>query len=91
MLWCASVRTTITIDDDLYRRAKTRAAQEGRSVSDFIADAVRQAVKPRRRDAAELVDLPVAGGSGVLPGVDLTDPSALADVMDHDVPLDALR
>lgn len=85
------MRTTITIDDDLYRRAKERAARTGRTVSGLIEDAVRAALKPRRHAGVEMEPLPVFGGSGVMPGVDLSDTAALNDIMDSGEPIDALR
>lgn len=84
------MRTTISIDDDLYRRAKARAARTGQTVSQIIEDAVRDALRPRR-GVAETRELPTFGGSGVLPGVDLTDAASMSDVMDGGVPLSALR
>lgn len=85
------MRTTVNIDEDLYRRAKARASRTGRSVSQLIEDAVREALRPRRRDRSHLAPLTVYGGSGVMPGVDLTDPAALLDRMDEFEPLHALR
>lgn len=86
------MRTTIRIEDALYRRAKTLAAKSGRTVSSVIEDAVRAGLEPAPRTApAGLQELPVFGGSGVLPGVDLSDPAALRDTMDEGEPLRALR
>lgn len=85
------MRTTVTIDDALYRRVKTHAAETGRTVSDVIGDALREALRPRRALGGELPELPVFGGSGVLPGVDLTSAAALREVMDEGSGLDALR
>lgn len=85
------MRTTIRIDESLYRQAKARAAESGRSVSQVIEDAVREALSPRPRGAASTRPLPVFGGSGVLPGVDLSSNAALLDQMDEDAPFDALR
>jgi hypothetical protein len=87
----SQVRTTIRIDDDLYRRAKARAAESGRTVAELIEDAVRVALQPRDRATEPLRELPVHGGSGVLPGVDLSDSGALRDQMDEGVAADALR
>lgn len=84
------MRTTIRIDEDLYRRAKAQAAGTGRTVSEVIEDAVREALRPRARDR-RLSELPVFGGSGVLPGVDLGDRGALLDRMDETTSVDALR
>lgn len=84
------MRTTIRLDDDLYREVKAQAALEGRTVGEVIEDALR--LRRQRRQADVSVEpLPVYGGSGVMPGVDLGDMAALRDVMDADVSVDALR
>lgn len=85
------MRTTIRIDEGLYRRAKARAAQTGRTVSEVIEDAVRDALKPRRAGEREAPPLPVFGGTGVLEGVDLGSSASLRDVMDAAEATDALR
>lgn len=85
------MRTTIRIDERLYRQAKSRAAATGRTVSEIIEDAVRESLRPRPTDSIELAPLPTDGGSGVLPGVDLADSAALLDRMDEGEPLHALR
>lgn len=41
-----------------------------------------------QRDLEPLVTF---GGSGLMPGVDITDIPSLRDLMDEDEPLDALR
>lgn len=85
------MRTTIRIDDALYRRVKSRAAQTGRTVSDVVEDAVRESFQARRRPVPPVSELPVYGGSGVLPGVDLSSNAALRDLLDEDAGVDALR
>jgi hypothetical protein len=86
------VRTTIRIDDDLYRSAKARAALTGRSVGELIEDAVRVAlVREQEQRPSDLPGLPVYGGTGLLPGVDINDSRALNDLLDADVGHDALR
>jgi Ribbon-helix-helix protein, copG family len=87
-----ALRTTIRIDEDLYRRAKARAAADGHTVSEVIEDAVREALRPRRRAGAGMAPLPTFNGElGTQPGVDLSDAGALAELMDEGLPLDALR
>jgi hypothetical protein len=87
-----AMRATVRIDDALYRRAKEYAARSGRSVGEVIEDALRASLQPRRGLALEeLPDLPVYGGKGTMPGVDIADNAALRDLMDDDEPLDALR
>jgi hypothetical protein len=91
MLRCQTLRTTIRIDDALYRRAKSRAAQAGLTVSEVIENAVRESLRPGRRARSSLDSLPTYGGSGVLPGVDLSSNAALRDRMDEELAGDALR
>jgi hypothetical protein len=78
------MRTTIRLDDPLLRRAKAQAAASGRSLNDFIADAVRAAVVPRGR-AVERLPIPTFSGRGLRPGVDLDDTASLLDVMNREV------
>jgi hypothetical protein len=85
-----STRTTIRIDEELYRRAKALSARTGRTVSEVIEDAVRHALAPKIDAETALPELPTFGGSGTRPGVDLTDSSALRDLMDSER-LDAMR
>ena len=73
------MRTTIRLDDLLLRQAKAMAATQGRSLNDFIVDAVRAAVA--RRTIRDRVPLPSFKGSGLQYGVDLDDSSALLDLM----------
>ena len=87
------MRTTIRIDEGLYRRTKALAARTGRTVSDVIEDAVRTlldrpSIAPPPED---LPALPTFGGSGTMPGVDLADNARLRDLMDEGEELDALR
>jgi plasmid stability protein len=78
------MRTTIRLDDALLRRAKARAAASGRSLNDFISDAVRAALAPARGEA-RVVELPTFPGGRLLPGVDLDDSAALLDLMESPV------
>ncbi len=75
------MRTTIRLDDTLLRRAKAEAAGSGRSLNDFIEDAVRAAVAPRVATRKAIV-LPTFKGRGLQPGVDLDDSSNLLDLME---------
>lgn len=75
------MRTTIRLDDTLLRQAKSRAAEVGRSLNDFIADAVRAALAGRVRPRTG-VPLPTFSGRGLQQGVDLDDGAALLDLME---------
>jgi len=75
----------------LYRRAKARAAERGQTVSALVEDAVRVALDSRPEESGTDRPLPVFGGSGVMPGVELTDNAALRELMDGGTGIDALR
>lgn len=81
------MRTTIRLDDSLLRDAKAQAARAGRSLNDFIEDAVRIAVRASHVPPAAMVELPVfRGGSGLQPGVNLDSGAALLELMDGEHP-----
>ena len=66
------MRTTVTIDDQLYRQLKSRAGASGRTVGALIEDAIRDLLAARDEAArSPLPPLPVFQGErGLMPGVD---------------------
>lgn len=84
------MRTTIRIDDELYRTVREQAARSGRTVGEIIEDAVRQALQ-RPTGTSSPEPLPTFRGSGVMPGIDLTSNAALREAMDDGTATDALR
>lgn len=78
------MRTTIRLPDDLYGRAKTRAAATGQSFTQFLEDAVRSSLALERASEVEgPYELhPLTPGHGLQAGVDLDDTSALLDRME---------
>jgi hypothetical protein len=81
------MRTTLQISDHLYHLAKKAAAETRRTLTAVIEDALRETFSrrgnPPPRNAR--AKLPVFGGKGLQPGVDLDDGSSLMDLMDsHD-------
>lgn len=85
------MRTTIRIEDLLFRQLKEKAARTGRTISDLVEDAVRASMNRAQPPPMRLEPLPVFGGSGVMPGVDLESSATLLDVMDEETELDAVR
>jgi hypothetical protein len=76
------MRTTVRINDDLLQRAKKRAADEGRTLTSLIEDALALIVAKPKAGRRERVELPVSKASGgVLPGIDLNRSSDLEEVM----------
>lgn len=47
------MKTTLEIDDDLYREAKAVAALTGRKMKDLVSDGLRWAVRPAERRQTE--------------------------------------
>ncbi len=81
------MRTTIRLDEALLRRAKAHAAAMGRSLNDFITDAIRAAlaVRPGRFGGTRPA-LPTFRGKGLQAGIDLDDTAALLDRMEEPGP-----
>ena len=81
-----SERTTVRLPDDLIKRAKAKAAAEGRSLTALIEEGLRRVLKERSAPAkAGWVSLPVSSaGGGLMPGIDLSDAAALQEMDDLD-------
>jgi hypothetical protein len=80
MLIC--MRTTLQLDDQLVVQAKITAARTGRTLSQVIEDALRQALAPRAESTRQRVSVPTSPGRP-LPGVNLDDNADLLDLMDR--------
>lgn len=85
------MRTTINIDDDLYREVKEVAARSGRTVAAVFEDAVRRGLCASEPRAASEYRVSTMGRGGLRPGVDLSSNAALTEVMVDDRGFDALR
>ena len=71
------MRTTISLEDRLAEQVKRRAAEEGMSVSAFIARMLDDGLKRRRPAKAPPFRLVTVGGGGPRPGIDLDRPREL--------------
>lgn len=78
------MRTTIHIDDHLFSELKGIAADTGKTLTAVIHDALRESLSRRRTIKQPAVDLPLFHGTGVMPGVDLSDSAALLDLIEGD-------
>ena len=77
------MRTTILLDDHLYKETKKFAVETGRTVTAVVQDALREALARRQPNTKRSpVRLPVGRGGRLLPGVDLDNTAALLDIMD---------
>ena len=87
MLICL-VRTTLNIDDDLYRQVKATAALRGCSVTSLVEESLRQALAAGAAQGPS-APMPVSSRVGGLTteflntGIDIDDTSAVLDWLDE--------
>ena len=78
------MRTTIRIKDDLLKRAKKRAADEGRTLTSLVEEGLVLILSHAKASRRKRIELPVSKATGgVLPGVDLNRSSDLEEVMNE--------
>ena len=70
----------MTIDKNLLADAKAAAAQRHTTLGRVIEDALRDSLAPRRGQPGDFV-LPSSGHGGLMPGVDLLDRDAMAELL----------
>jgi len=77
------MRTTLTLNDDVLKMARQRAARENRPVRDIINESLRVGLTAHetRKRKGYVFRLKVVPGR-VMPGVDLNDRDKLFDIMD---------
>jgi len=76
------MRTTLIIDDALFRQLKRRAAEEGRTLSEVTQEALRRGLAPREpRRRPRRVKLPTFHMGKPL--VDLADRNQVYDLLDR--------
>lgn len=80
----AVMRTTVNIEDAQLRLAKELAERTHRSLGAVVTEALAMllAHERKRPRATGRVELPVSGGGGLRPGVDLEDKDALYELLD---------
>lgn len=77
------MRTTIRLSDDLLRKAKKKAAEDGRTLTSLVEEGLKSVLAEPRRGRRTRVRLPVSSVSGgTMPGVDLTRSADLEDLME---------
>ena len=77
-------RTTVRLPEDLVRRAKRKAAAEGRSLTALIEDGLRHILNERGTPGRQRRVLPPVSSAkgGLMPGIDLADSAALQELDD---------
>jgi hypothetical protein len=78
------MRTTVRINDELLKRAKRRAADQGRTLTSLIEEGLGLVLAKAKEKPTERLQLPISKASGgVLPGVDLNRSCELEEVMNQ--------
>jgi hypothetical protein len=77
-------RTTVRLPDDLLRRAKRKAANEGSSLTALIEEGLRRVLDDRSKTAQARRKLPPVSTAtgGLMPGIDISDSAALQEMDD---------
>lgn len=76
------MRTTIDVNDELLRAIKVYAAGERMTLKAAFERALRGLLAGPAAADADAPPIPVYGGRGVQPGVDLADSATLQEIMD---------
>jgi len=78
------MRTTVRLPDELIRRAKRRAAEQGTTLTSLLEEGLRLALAEPKASRRRPVLLPVSKASGgTLPGIDLSRSADLLDRMEE--------
>lgn len=86
------VRTTIKLDDELFRAYKQRAAARGTTFAEEVEDALRADLQSRSAAAdEEPFEVLVFDGDGSRALVDIDDNRALQKLIDDEHPVEGLR
>lgn len=79
------MRTTLSIDDALLRKAKEASIRRGCTLSEVVEDALRVVLvsQPKASPKDPVPRWTTFSGDGVRAGVDLNDSSALLEIMEE--------
>jgi len=79
------MRTTIRLKDELLKRAKRKAAREGRSLTSLIEEGLLTVLTGNSRHKSQAKPLPISKRKGGLkPGIEINRNAALLDVDDDE-------
>jgi len=74
----------VRLPEDLVRRAKRKAAAEGRSLTSLIEDGLRRVLNDREKKPKRVFPRVSKATGGLVPGIDLNDSAALQELDDLD-------
>jgi hypothetical protein len=79
------MQTTLRIDDQLYREAKTEAAREGITLTRFLEDSIRSRLEQSSPSIAGEWNLRVCDGMDKFPSLDKMKEILENDQLDYDL------
>jgi hypothetical protein len=78
------MKTTLDLDDELLKRAKSRAARESKSLTALIEEGLRLRLRRQPQARRTPVELPVfRGGRGFSAGIDPSSNRSIHDAADE--------
>lgn len=78
------MRTTIVLDDEVFRAYKQRAAERGTSLTHEIEEALRaELAMTAETIEAHPYEVPTFRGRAPVPGIDLNSNAAIAELLDR--------
>ena len=76
------MRTTITIDDQVFLATKQLAADSHKTFAKVVEDSLRRSLVQNKAKNKKIISLITAGEGGLVHGVDLDDSASLNELMD---------
>jgi len=76
------MRTTLDIDDDVLRRAKKLAAEEGKTLTRVVEEALRERTAPKLRSGKRFRLRLLTKKGRLIPGTNVADRDALYERME---------
>ncbi|MBC7594411.1 MAG: DUF2191 domain-containing protein [Kineosporiaceae bacterium] len=80
------MRTTMNLPDDLYRSARVRAAEEGRTVTSVMEEALRSFLKINEPEAQPFVLKTLPSRANAVTPADVGDNAAIRELLDAEDP-----
>ena len=78
------MRTTISLEEALLKRARRAALDRGISFNELVVTALRiELNRTLKSNQKKKIVLPTFRGNGVRPGIDLDDSASLEDIMNE--------
>ncbi|WP_298329486.1 ribbon-helix-helix protein, CopG family [Haloactinopolyspora sp.] len=78
------MRTTVNLPDELYRAVRVKAAEEGRTVTSILEEALRKVLAEAADERSAYRVRPLKGDTTAADDLPLDDNAAMRDLMEDD-------